>query len=33
LLPFMRTGWKLSRPEGVFLLLAYFSYTAWLIAA
>ncbi len=33
LLPFMRTGWKLSRPEGAFLLLVYFSYTAWLIAA
>jgi cation:H+ antiporter len=33
LLPFMRTGWKLSRPEGAFLLLIYFSYTAWLIAA
>ena len=33
LLPFMRTGWKLSRPEGVFLLLTYIAYTAWLIIA
>ena len=33
LLPFMRTGWKLSRPEGVFLLATYATYTAWLIIA
>ena len=33
LLPFMRTGWKLSRPEGIFLLLTYIAYTAWLIIA
>lgn len=31
LLPIMRTGWKISRLEGVFLLLIYIAYTAWLI--
>jgi len=33
LLPFLRTGWRLSRPEGVFLLATYVGYTAWLIIA
>lgn len=31
LLPIMRTGWKISRLEGVSLLLIYIAYTAWLI--
>lgn len=31
LLPIMRTGWRISRLEGVFLLLTYCAYTAWLV--
>lgn len=33
LLPFLRTGWKLTRPEGAFLLFSYAAYTAWLIVS
>lgn len=31
LLPFMRTGWKLSRIEGAILLISYIGYTAFLV--
>ncbi len=31
LLPIMRTGWKISRKEGIFFLLIYCAYTAYLI--
>lgn len=30
LFPIMRTGWKINRAEGAFLLLIYCGYTAWL---
>lgn len=30
MLPILRSGWKLSRREGVFLLLVYIGYTAYL---
>ncbi len=32
LLPFMRTGWRLSRLEGAVLLALYIGYVAWLVA-
>lgn len=31
LLPMLRTGWKLSRIEGIFLLMIYTAYTVWLL--
>ena len=31
LLPIMRTGWKISRKEGIFFLLIYCCYTAYLV--
>lgn len=31
LLLFMRTGWKISRKEGIFMLVLYAAYTAYLI--
>jgi cation:H+ antiporter len=31
LLPLMRTGWKISRMEGLLMLLVYCGYTAYLI--
>jgi cation:H+ antiporter len=31
LLPLMRTGWKISRSEGLLMLLVYCGYTAYLI--
>ena len=33
LYPFLRTGFVLSRKEGVCLLTVYIGYTVWLIAA
>ena len=31
LLPFMRTGFRIARPEGIVLFLIYVGYTAYLI--
>ena len=31
LYPIMKTGYKISRKEGIFLLLVYVAYTIWLI--
>ena len=31
LLPMMRIKWKITRPEGAFLVLCYISYTAYLL--
>jgi cation:H+ antiporter len=31
LIPLMRTGFRISRPEGAGLLIAYVAYLAWLV--